>query len=147
MNSETSAVTANRSPGRVMAMVISAVFVLVGVLGFVPGVTTDYDTMTFAGHHSDAMLFGLFAVSILHNLVHLLFGIVGFAMARSATGAIRFLIGGGVVYLVLWIYGILIDLDSTANFVPVNGPDNWLHLGLAVVMIGLGAAFADRSRR
>jgi hypothetical protein len=121
-------------------MVVAAVFLLVGILGFIPGATTDYDGMTFAGHESTAMLLGVFHVSILHNIVHLLFGIAGLAMARTVSGAAAYLIGGGVVYLVLWVYGLVIDQDSAANFVPVNGADNWLHLVLGVGMIGLGVA-------
>jgi hypothetical protein len=128
------------------ATVMAAVFLLVGVLGFIPGATTDYDGMTFAGHESTAMLLGVFHVSILHNIVHLLFGIVGLAMARTAPGARTFLIGGGVVYALLWLYGLVIDHDSTANFVPLNGADNWLHLFLAVGMIGLGLALS-RTRK
>jgi hypothetical protein len=127
-------------PVRTAAMVVAVVFLLVGVLGFVPGVTTDFDGMTFAGHESTAMLLGIFHVSILHNIVHLLFGVAGLALARSVSGATSFLIGGGIVYLVLWIYGLVIDHDSAANFVPVNGADNWLHLVLGVGMIGLGLA-------
>ncbi|MEV3935923.1 DUF4383 domain-containing protein [Glycomyces sp. NPDC049804] len=138
--------TRGRAPVQVVTMVVAVVFLLVGVLGFIPGVTTDYDSLTFAGHHSDAELLGIFVVSVLHNIVHLLFGIVGFLMARTASGSVTFLIIGGVIYLVLWLYGVLIDLDSSANFVPVNDADNWLHLGLAVGMIGLGAAFARSSR-
>ena len=53
-------------------------------------------------------------------------------------GARRYLIGGGIVYLVLWIYGLLIDQTSDANFVPINTADNWLHFILGIVMIGLG---------
>jgi hypothetical protein len=45
---------------------------------------------------------------------------------------------------VLFIYGLLVDHDSSANFVPVNDADNWLHLGLAVAMIALGAALGRR---
>lgn len=120
------------------AMAVSIVFLLVGVLGFIPGVTTDYDTMQFAGHESGAMLLGLFQVSILHNIVHLLFGIVGLALARSHSGAKTFLIGGGVIYLVLWVYGLLVGSESAANFVPLNTADNWLHFLLGVGMIGLG---------
>ena len=138
--------TRGRAPVQVVTMVVALVFALVGVLGFIPGVTTDYDSLTFAGHHSDAELLGIFAVSVLHNIVHLLFGIVGFLMARTASGSVTFLIVGGVIYLVLWLYGVLIDLDSSANFVQVNDADNWLHLALAVGMIGLGAAFARSSR-
>jgi arginine exporter protein ArgO len=127
-----------RHPVQLAATVVSAVFVLVGILGFVPGVTTNYDQLSFAGHNSGALLLGIFAVSVLHNLVHLAFGLVGLAMARTARGARNYLVFGGVVYAVLWLYGLLIDHDSGANFVPVNTADNWLHLVLAVAMIALG---------
>jgi hypothetical protein len=125
---------------------VGAVFALVGVLGFIPGITTNYDTMTFAGHHSEAMLLGIFNVSILHNLVHLLFGVAGFLGARTARGARAFLIGGGAVYLVLWLYGLVIDKASAANFVPLNTADDWLHLVLGLGMIALGVGLARRVR-
>lgn len=137
-----------KRPVQLAATVVAAVFLLVGVLGFIPGATTEYDGMTFAGHESTAMLLGVFHVSVLHNIVHLLFGVVGLALARTASGATNFLIGGGIVYAVLWLYGLLIDQDSMANFVPVNTADNWLHLGLAIGMIGLGVALrGNRARR
>lgn len=123
-----------------VATAVAAVFLLVGVLGFIPGITTRYGELTFAGHESGAQLLGLFQVSVLHNLVHLLFGIVGLAMARSWSGARAYLIGGGVIYLVLWIYGLLVDMNSAANFVPLDAADNWLHLGLGAGMVGLGIA-------
>ncbi|MFE0019887.1 DUF4383 domain-containing protein [Amycolatopsis sp. NPDC059021] len=135
------AVRSHRDPVCLLAGVVAAIFLVVGVLGFVPGVTTDYDTMSFAGHHSHAMLLGVFAVSVLHNIVHLVFGAAGLSLARSAPGARGFLIGGGIVYLLLWLYGLVIDHHSAANFVPVNTADDWLHLGLAVLMIALGLAF------
>jgi hypothetical protein len=121
------------------ALAVGAVFLLIGVLGFVPGTTTNYDQLTFAGHHSDAALLGIFNVSVLHNLVHLAFGVAGIALARWFKGARSYLLGGGIGYLLLFIYGLVIDHDSSANFVPVNDADNWLHLGLAVTMVGLGA--------
>jgi hypothetical protein len=132
------------TPVQKAALAVGAVFVAVGLLGFVPGITTNYDQLTFAGHHSDAALLGIFKVSVLHNLVHLAFGVAGIALARTFNGARSYLIGGGVVYLVLFIYGLVIDHDSSANFVPVNDADNWLHLGLAVAMIALGAALGRR---
>jgi len=135
---------ATRSPLRTAALVVAGMFVLVGVLGFIPGITTDYDTMTFAGHHSDAKLLGVFEVSVLHNIVHLLFGAAGFALARTAGGARAYLVGGGVVYLVLWLYGLLIDHDTAANFVPLNDADNWLHLALGIGMIALGLLLGRR---
>jgi hypothetical protein len=114
------------------------VFLLVGILGFVPGITTDYSAMNVAGADSHAMLLGVFQVSVLHNLVHILFGIAGIALARNRDWARTFLVGGGVIYLVLWLYGLVIQPDSAANFVPVNTADNWLHLALGVGMIALG---------
>ncbi|GCB45526.1 DUF4383 domain-containing protein [Streptomyces sp. NL15-2K] len=127
-----------RTPVQWAALLMGVVFLLVGVLGFVPGVTTDHDALKFAEHDSDAELLGVFQVSVLHNLVHLLFGIAGAAMAGTVSTARTFLVGGGHVYLALGIYGLVIDRDSTANFVPVNTADNWLHFALALGMIALG---------
>ncbi|MCD0445077.1 DUF4383 domain-containing protein [Glycomyces sp. A-F 0318] len=138
--------TGGRTPVQAVTMVVALVFLLVGLLGFVPGVTQNFDSMSFAGHHSEAELLGLFQVSILHNLVHLLFGVVGFLAARSVTGSVMYLLWGGAIYLVLWLYGLIIDLDSSANFVPLNDADNWLHLVLGVGMIALGALLGRRSR-
>ncbi|MGX5715932.1 DUF4383 domain-containing protein [Arthrobacter sp. MAHUQ-56] len=123
-------------------LAVGVVFLLVGILGFIPGITTNYESLGFAGHGSGAMLLGLFQVSILHNIVHLLFGVAGIAMARTAAASRNYLVVGGAVYLVLWLYGLLIGQDSAANFVPVNTPDNWLHFILGVAMIGLGVALS-----
>ncbi|MET7468046.1 DUF4383 domain-containing protein [Micromonospora sp. NPDC005686] len=139
--------SAPASPVRRAAQVVGIVFLVVGVLGFIPGITTNYDTMMFAGHESRAKLLGLFQVSVLHNIVHLLFGVAGLALSRTVSGARAYLIGGGAVYLVLWLYGLVIDHDSGANFVPLNGADNWLHLFLGVGMIALGVALTRRPAR
>ena len=130
--------TTKRSPVQLAALAVGAVFLLVGILGFIPGITTDYDTMTFASHHSDAKLLGIFNVSILHNLVHVAFGVAGIVLARAAATAKSYLIVGGVIYLALWLYGLVIDKDSAANFVPVNSADDWLHFALGVGMVALG---------
>ncbi|MFD7300872.1 DUF4383 domain-containing protein [Streptomyces pharetrae] len=133
-----------RTPVQQAALIVGVVFLLVGVLGFIPGVTTHYDTMEFAAHHSEAKLFGVFQVSILHNLVHLAFGLAGLALSRTASQARLYLLVGGAIYLVLWLYGLIIDHDSAANFVPVNTADNWLHLVLGLGMIALGALLTRR---
>ncbi|MET9517905.1 DUF4383 domain-containing protein [Streptomyces sp. NPDC002994] len=135
-----------RTPVQQAALLVGVVFLLVGVLGFIPGITTDYDTMKFAEHDSEAKLLGLFQVSVLHNIVHLLFGIVGVAMARAPLTARNFLIGGGVIYLALWLYGLFIDHDSSANFVPLNTADNWLHFALGLAMIALGVLLTRSPR-
>lgn len=127
------------------ALVVGIVFLLVGVLGFIPGITTNYDTLSFASHHSDARLLGLFQVSVLHNIVHLLFGVAGLAFSRTVRGARSYLVVGGAIYLVLFVYGLLVPQDSAANFVPLNGADDVLHLLLAIGMIALGTVLTRRA--
>ncbi len=147
VSSSRAGVAGTRTRIQTAALAVGAVFVLVGILGFIPGITSDYGSMTFAGHHSEAKLLGVFQVSILHNIVHLLFGLAGFALARTVSGARSYLIGGGAIYLVLWLYGLIVGQNSSANFVPVNAADDWLHLVLGLGMIGLGLALSPKAAR
>jgi Domain of unknown function (DUF4383) len=120
---------------QLLAKLVAAAFVLVGIIGFIPGLTTDlYDGLKFSGEDSTAEILGIFGTSILHNIVHLLFGIVGLWMARSWSGARTYLIGGGIIYVALWLLGLLGGLD----WIPANDADDWLHFVLGVAMIGLG---------
>ena len=128
-----------------VALAVGIVFLLVGIAGFVPGLTSG--DLGGAGHGSMAMLLGIFQVSVLHNTVHLLFGVVGLLAASRATGSRMYLVIGGVVYFVLWVYGLFTaGTMSGANFVPLNWADNWLHLVLAIGMVALGVVF-PRGRR
>ncbi|GAA2866353.1 DUF4383 domain-containing protein [Streptosporangium fragile] len=136
---------ATRSPLQLAALIVGIVFLLVGILGFIPGITANTGDLELAGPGSDAMLLGIFEVSILHNVVHLLFGVAGIALSRTWAGARNFLIGGGIVYLLLFLYGLLVPHGSAANFVPFNSADNWLHLVLGLGMVALGALLG-RSR-
>ncbi|NGM15528.1 DUF4383 domain-containing protein [Verrucosispora sioxanthis] len=135
----------SRTRVQLAALVVAGVFLLLGVLGFVPGITTDYGDMTFAGHHSGARLLGLFQVSVLHNLLHLGFAVAGLVLARGVAGARLYLVAGGALYLGLWIYGLAVGEDSAANFVPLNDADNWLHLGLGLGMLLLGLLLSARA--
>ena len=137
----------NRTPLQAAALVVGAVFLVVGILGFIPGITTNYDDLGFIGHESEAKLLGIFQVNIVHNIVHLLFGVLGLAAAKTWQGSRLFLVGGGAFYLVLWIYGLVIDFDSTLNFVSLNTADNWLHLLLGVGMVGIGLALGRTQAR
>jgi hypothetical protein len=133
----------DRTPVQSLAALVGVVFLLVGILGFVPGITTHYGDLSFAGHDSGAKLLGIFQVSILHNIVHLLFGVVGLVLAKTADGARTFFLGGGSVYLVLWIVG----LAGGADWIPANTADNWLHFGLGLGMILLGVATGRATSR
>jgi len=120
------------------ALIVGIIFVLVGIAGFIPGLTHSAEHLRAAGTESEAMLLGLFQVSVLHNVVHLAFGLWGLVAALRASGSRAFLIVGGLIYLVLWIYGLVTVGNDQFNFVPLNDADNWLHLGLAVGMVLLG---------
>ncbi len=129
--------TGGRSLVQIFAGVFGAVFALTGILGFVPGITSMYGDLGFAGRGSHAELLGLFQISVAHNIVHLLFG-VGLLAARKASTARLYLIVGGALYLVVGLYGSIIDRGGAANFLPFNYADNVLHFGLSLTMVALG---------
>lgn len=119
-----------RSLVQLLAAITAVVFLVLGILGFVPGVTPH-----------DAKLFGVFQVSTLHNIVHLAFGAVGLVLAWTAEGARTFLVVGGVACLALWVLGVV----GAAGWIPANAADNWLHFVLGVGMIGLGYVGSRRA--
>ena len=126
-----------------VARLVGIVFLLVGIAGFIPGLTTNlYDGLEFAGNDGTAELIGIFQVSVLHNIVHGLFGLAGLALAATPSGARTYLIGGGAIYLVLFVIGII----GGGDWIPVNDADNWLHLLLGGGMIGLGVLTTRESR-
>jgi cbb3-type cytochrome oxidase subunit 3 len=125
-----------RSLAQTLALLFGVAFLAAGILGFIPGITTNVGDMKFAGNDSPSELLGIFQVSILHNVVHLLFGVAGLALARTWEGARTYLLGSGVIYLVLFVYGLLVSATSDANFVPMNMADDWLHLVLGIALLG-----------
>ena len=126
-----------------VARVVGFAFLLVGIAGFVPGLTTNlYEGLEFAGDQGNAELLGLFQVSVLHNIVHALFG-VGILMAATPAGARTYLLGSGALYLVLFLMGIV----GVGDWVPIDSADNWLHLGLGLGLIALGLLTTRESGR
>ena len=98
--------TGAREPVQLMATLVGATFLLIGIVGFIPGLPSNlYGGLDFAGHNSQAEIFHLFQTSWLHNIVHLALGIAGLALAHTSAGARSYLIVGGVIYLALWLYG------------------------------------------
>jgi len=126
----------NRSLAQTLALVFGIAFLGVGVLGFIPGITTNLGDIKFAGNDSPSELLGILQVSILHNIVHLLFGIAGIALSRTWDSARTYLLGSGVIYLVLFVYGLIVSANSDANFVPINNADDLLHLVLGIGLLG-----------
>jgi hypothetical protein len=142
--SDSATARSNRTAVQKAALAVGIVFLAVGVLGFIPGITTNYSALAIYSPHSDALLLGIFQVSILHNIVHLLFGVAGLLLARTVSGARNYLVWGGAIYLVLFVYGLIVGQRSAANFVPVNTADDFLHLVLGAGMIALGLALTRR---
>lgn len=121
------------------ALAVAAVFLVVAVAGFTPGLTSHLDSLPWYGHHPsgiEAHLLGMFEVSVAHNLVHLAFGLTGLLMSRTYQRARLYLIAGGLVYLALWLYGAL--SMQPRELLPLNNADNWLHFGVGLVMLVLG---------
>jgi hypothetical protein len=126
-----------RQPIHAFAALMGLMFLVAGIGGFIPGITSNYDELKFSGPDSNAKLLGVFQVSVLHNVVHLLFA-VGLIAAARYSWARLYLLGGGVAYLGVVLYGVLVEHGSDANFLPINDADTILHVGLALTMIVLG---------
>src|SRR2546423_12025023 len=116
-----------------LAAVFGVVFILVGIVGFV---TPGGMYMQPSDPAMAPKALGMFPVNLLHNIVHLLFGIWGLAASRSWGGSKSFFIWAGVIYLVLTIAGFL--WPSGFGLVPLGGADIGLHCVLAIVMLAIG---------
>jgi hypothetical protein len=93
--------TARQSAAQTLAFAFGAWFLVLGVLGFVPGVTQNVDSIELAGVESDAELLGIFELSVLHNAIHLAFA-SGLVMARTPRAARGFLLVGAIFYAALF---------------------------------------------
>jgi hypothetical protein len=131
---------------RTAALAFGIVFVVVGIVGFIPGITTDTDRLGVFGDVA-ARLLGLFGVNWLENLAHVLFGVLGIAASGRADRARVYFLGSGVIYVLLFVYGMAIDLEGPANFLGVNDAGNWLHLALGIVMLTIAFIFGGARRR
>ena len=120
------------SPNRLVAAILGVVYLLVGVVGFL---ITGFED--FAGTNTEDKLI-FFEINPLHNIVHLGIGAVLLAASKSvaaAKGANMFV---GAVYLLVGIIGLFIaNNTSDLNILSLNGADNVLHLGSALVLLGV----------
>ena len=130
---------------RNFALVFGVVFLLVGIAGFVPGLVTPVheghpDLAIDAGY---GLLLGLFPVNIVHNLVHVLFGVWGLAVYKSLSGAKLYARGVAIFYAVLTVAGLVPGLDTLFGLTPLFGNDIWLHALLGLVAAYFGWVHKD----
>ena len=137
--SSSSTAAGGRTPAQLYALVFGAVLVLVGILGFIA------DASFGSGSNVNGENLIIFEVNGWHNIVHLLSGAVGLALAGSAAGARTFALGFGAIYLVVTIWGFVTG-DNVLWLVPVNTEDNILHLAIAATGIGAGLASPSETR-
>jgi hypothetical protein len=117
------------------------VFLLIGILGFVPAlVTAPPPEPAVSLHASYGVLFGLFPVNVLHNLLHLAFGIWGVVVWRSFPGSRVFARSVAIAYAVLAIMGLFPGLNTIFGLLPMFGHDIWLHAAIAIVSAYFGYA-------
>jgi len=114
-----------------IAGVFGIIFILVAVLGFIsPG------GLVMAMDPTTGMVLGVFPVNLLHNIVHLLFGIWGLIASRTWAGSRTFFTIGGIIYAVITVVGFL--SPTGFGIIPLGGADIGLHAVLAIAMLGIG---------
>jgi len=118
-----------------IALVFGIVFLLVGIAGYLTpgGMSMSVDPA--------ALLLGLFPVNMLHNAVHVAFGLWGIVASRSFAGARNFARIGGVIYAVLAVLGFVVP--NGFGVVPLGGNDIWLHAVLAIGLLAAGFTAKD----
>ncbi len=122
---------------KTFALLYGIVFLLAGAGGFIPGLLSEphsHPDMTV--NTGFGYLMGLFPVNVLHNLVHLAFGVWGLLAYRSASGARVYARGVAIIYAVLAVSGLIPGLRTTFGLIPLFSHDVWLHIVLAA-----GAAY------
>ena len=119
------------------AMVFGVVFLLVGIAGFF----TTGGTSMEAHADGPAKLLGLFPVNLLHNVVHLLFGLAGLGASRIPSASVGFHRIGATIYAVLTVLGLV--APDGFDLVPLGGNDVWLHAVLALIAAYFGWVHKD----
>ena len=115
-----------------LTWIFGIVLVVVGILGYVPGATTD------------GALLGIFAVDGLHNIIHLVTGLAAIAAAWGLYSSRLYFQIFGVVYAVVTVVGFL-QGDTVLGLFAVNTADNVLHLIIAAAALWIGFGMKDES--
>jgi hypothetical protein len=118
---------------QVYALTLGAVLVAVGILGFI------VEPSFGIGDSAQRGTLIAFDINGWHNVVHVLSGVAGIALARTAAKARLYCIGYGIVYVLVSILGFVVgDGGLLLSLIPINTADNLLHLAIAFTGIGIG---------
>ena len=118
---------------KTIATWFGVVLLLVGILGFIPGITND-----------NQMLLGVFHVNTAHNIIHLLSGVIAlWAGMTSASYAKLYFQIFGVVYALVAILGFVTGDNNVLGFIANNMADTWLHVVIAIVALFFGFGAKD----
>lgn len=121
---------------RTLAAVFGVVFVLVGIVGFFPSPPPP-DAPPLIVEHGHGLALGMFPVNTLHNIVHVLFGLLGLAAAiGSVMSAKAYFQALALSYGLLTVLGLLGPTSTVFGLVPIWGNDIWLH-GLIAIVAGI----------
>ena len=120
------------------ARVFGAVFLIVGIGGFIPGLTQPHDHPGLTVEAASGMELGLFPVNVLHNLVHIAFGVWGLAAAGRFDAARLYARVVAISYALLTVLGLVPATNTVFGLVPIYGHDVWLHALLAAVAAYFG---------
>ena len=122
---------------RKFALIFGIIFILVGILGFVPGINdhshADMPPITVDSFYG--RLLGLFPVNLIHNIVHLAVGAWGVMSSGSVSAARMFGKGLAILYGLLTILGLIAGFNTLFGLAPIFGHDVWLH-GLSALIAG-----------
>jgi Domain of unknown function (DUF4383) len=125
-----------------LAAVFGVVFILVAIVGFIaPGGMAMQPTDPATA----AKALGVFPVNLLHNIVHLLFGLWGLAVSRSWAGSKSYFTTAGIIYALLTVIAFV--SPTGFGLVPLGGSDIGLHAVLAIVMLAIGFTAKDTTTR
>ena len=125
------------------AQIFGAVYLLVGIIGFIPPLLLGSLPAGVVGPFA-GLLLGLFAVNWFHSLAHLLIGAAGLATYRNHAAAKSYALALGIAYAGLFVLGLIFGLNFLGGLLPLNGADHVLHILTA--LIALGAYFASRGQ-
>jgi hypothetical protein len=128
------------------ALLYGIVFLAVGVIGFIPGLTPAHVHPNLSVQANSGMELGLFPVNVLHNIVHILFGVWGLVASRSVDGPRTYARVVAVIYALLTVLGLIPATNTAFGLVPIYGHDVWLHAALAAVAAYFGFAAKERRR-